>query len=273
MLYCLNEQIIESRSTTISSPQAPIALVEDGGNDAWGRWWRWLLIEGNKAYQLGNICDTCDFWFERQDREIKTPELAELKSSLTAGVSRLDADAVEPLSRVVPSGSYELLLLQSSVISTAPGEKTDYFSNEQVENWGIDGLLGCPFDPKTPYYRSAATWLSAHERFFEFIVPMFSKDRLDPTRVKFYNNLLNSGINPTAVSLSILDVKTPSSSPKGGECETHYCLAHYLLDGHHKIEAAAQSQRSITMISFLAREKGVSTPEHIQTILGTMQGS
>lgn len=275
-IFCYNglmSRLIESQTRTICSPHSPIALLEDGGTDAWGKWWRWLVIEGRKAYQLGNVCDTCDFWFERQDVEIKTPDLSDLKDLLVAGVAKLDADTVETLSRVVPSGFYEILLLQSSVIGTAPGEKTDYFSAEQVENFGIDGFLGHPINPRTSYYRSTVTSLGRYESFFEFVVPLIAKDMLDQTRVRIYEDVLNSGRTPTAVSLSVLDVKTPSNSPKENESESHYCLAHYLLDGHHKVEAAARAQRPISMISFLACEKGVSSPAHIQTVLSAMRGS
>jgi hypothetical protein len=43
----------------------------------------------------------------------------------------------------------------------------------------------------------------------------------------------------------------------------HWCLSHYLLDGHHKALAASELGLPISMLSFLAIEKGISTREQV----------
>ena len=54
-----------------------------------------------------------------------------------------------------------------------------------------------------------------------------------------------SGHNPTALALSIYD----SRAPMGRYYQN--ALAHFLLDGHHKVMAASQLSRPISILSFL----------------------
>jgi len=52
----------------------------------------------------------------------------------------------------------------------------------------------------------------------------------------------------------------------------HWCLAHYLLDGHHKTRAASLVVKPITLLSFLATAESVATEEngdHLLNILAT----
>ena len=42
------------------------------------------------------------------------------------------------------------------------------------------------------------------------------------------------------------------------------CLAHYLLDGHHKVFAANKAGLPITLLAFLAVEQGISSAEQIE---------
>lgn len=221
---------------------------------------------------LGNVCDTCDFFFERHEGATKRPEVETLKDALVDGVRELAPALLAPLETIVPSGRYEVLLLRVSVYAVQLGTESDYFTNEQVENSGIDGFWGLPRHPKTPYYRASTFQLDERQRFFEFIVPMFPKTWLNLERINYYRERFAQNSCSTAIAISVLDVKTPSSSPKGWDnSETHYCLAHYLLDGHHKIEAAAREGRPISIISFLAIDHGISTPEQVQTVLTALR--
>lgn len=44
----------------------------------------------------------------------------------------------------------------------------------------------------------------------------------------------------------------------GGE---HWCLAHYLLDGHPKVYAAASADAPVGLLSFLAVCQSIAEPE------------
>lgn len=90
------------------------------------------------------------------------------------------------------------------------------------------------------YYRGRSLPLDEHCQLFEFIMPMFPFTWLDPKRLSHYSDEITRGILPTAFTLSILDVKQPAVWKGDPKITEHWCLAHYLLDGHHKMHAAAQ---------------------------------
>lgn len=66
---------------------------------------------------------------------------------------------------------------------------------------------------------------------------------------------------PTAVRISILDVKSPVDWEGDKVITSHWCLVHYLIDGHHKAYAAAKNGKPLTLVSFLAVNQGVSSEE------------
>lgn len=139
------------------------------------------------------------------------------------------------------------MLLKSCTPSLVKlGSPNDYFCNEQVDVWGIDSFWGLPHHPKVEYYRSLTKQISEHEYFYEFIVPMVPNNWLDEDTVKQYEDRIHSHIRPTALCLSILDVRQPWDSQTA-----HWCLTHYVLDGHHKIFAASKIAGEVTLLSFL----------------------
>ena len=147
-----------------------------------------------------------------------------------------------------------------------PGDKNDYFAHEEIDTWGLDGFWGMPHFPKTEYYRLTTETLSNNRLLFEFLIPMFPSNWLKNDRVAEYSNNLDKGQTPTAVSLSVLDVKQYFDSR-----DKHFCLAHYLIDGHHKVYAAAKSNKPLTLISFLAVGKGVSSRDDIDHLFRDMR--
>jgi hypothetical protein len=47
----------------------------------------------------------------------------------------------------------------------------------------------------------------------------------------------------------------------------HWCLAHYLLDGHHKMYSAYLAEKPITLLSFLTTVESVATEENVARVL------
>jgi hypothetical protein len=96
---------------------------------------------------------------------------------------------------------------------------------------------------------------------------MIPFDLLDQDRVKQY---LESKSPVTAVAISVLDVKQPvcysDEQLQQGYDYAHWCLAHYLLDGHHKTFAASQAGRPLSLLSLLAVDQGISMPEQVDQL-------
>ena len=90
---------------------------------------------------------------------------------------------------------------------------------------------------------------------------MIPPNWLDADRVQEYKE---SASLPTAVAISVLDVKQPANftedQKRQGYDHAHWCLAHYLLDGHHKTFASSQVGHPLSLLSFLAIDKGISSP-------------
>ncbi len=85
---------------------------------------------------------------------------------------------------------------------------------------------------------------------------------LDEQRIAYFRDQLTLGVRPTAIAVSVLDIKQYYDSDVA-----HWCLAHYLLDGHHKIAAAAETGCPITLLSFVTSDHGISAPENIDKLL------
>jgi hypothetical protein len=231
---------------------------------------RYLTIGGQRAYDLGVACDTCAFLFERLDGANRSVSSAEASDALRSGIENVDEPTVAALSDLVPEGQYRISLSEMGLQLTAPGSPEDYFVGEQVDLWGIDGFWGLPHFPKTEYYRAASVPLGDGKQLFEFVVPMFPSSWLTGETVEKYRDQLRRGGCPTAVALSILDVKQPADWEGTPEITQHWCLAHYLLDGHHKVYAAASEGFPTRLLSFLAIDEGISQGAQIQEMFRTV---
>lgn len=259
-----------SRRISIAESQSPLAFATEGGG-SWDKWDRYLLLDGKKAYHIGNICGTCTFFFERLSGANASVNPSGIVDALTAGLSSVTADAVDRIQMIMPAGEYIVSLNEISLRLTAPGSPNDYFANEQVELWGMDSFFGLPHFPKTEYYRGETRIFKGQSCMFEFVVPMCPQQWLDQKRVQEMAEMMSAGRRPTAISLSVLDVKQPADWTGSPAITEHWCLAHYLIDGHHKAYAASQNKQPLTLLSFLALGEGVSCEEQKLSIIEMMK--
>ncbi|MHA6250395.1 hypothetical protein [Oceanobacillus sp. CAU 1775] len=98
------------------------------------------------------------------------------------------------------------------------------------------------------------------------MVPTFPVNWLEEETVEKYKALLSEGNTPTALSLSVLDIKEPSDYSGTLNHTEHWCLSHYIVDGHHKMYAAAQQNQPITILSFLAKEESIAESAEIKDL-------
>lgn len=252
--------LLHTSAVQVSESQSPLGF-ETAGGGSWPKWHRYLTLDGKRAYEVGNICSTCAFFFERMDGANHKVEVSDLVDRLSRGLTPQDQTTIQTLSIMVPTGEYDVHFLELTPTAVDLGTANDYFVNEQQAVWGVDGFWGLPHNPKVPYYRAGDRAISPTQRLFEFVMPMYPRTWLDQKQVAKYRAALDEEQKPTAVAISLLDVKGAAV----GDTEEfeHWCLAHYVLDGHHKIEAAALQRRPISLVSFVAREHGVSAVEQV----------
>ena len=263
-------RLLDSKPFVADGSASRIALELD--------WYRRLLVDGQAAYELGNVCDTCPFYFERLGgiTEGGSPAVA-VVTALSGGADDLSNPILEAVSPVLPAGTYRACLIDFVPELVWPGSEQDYFTHEHAELFGFDTQWGLPHYPRTPYYRAGDVPLDDKERLFEFVVPLVPPRFLDAKAVAEYEGTDSLG---AALAIGVLDVKTPAvwtnndrglpyPPDTGGPppVESHACLVHYLLDGHHKTYAAAATNRSLRLVSLVALEAGVSTGDDLERAL------
>jgi hypothetical protein len=258
--------LVAVATATSTSSASRISFATEGGG-SWPAWDRFITLDGKKAYHIGNVCGTCEFFFERLEGANDKVSPAELSQIFRTGITQLDEDLLRTVATALPSGLYSALLLECVPRRVLPLESGDYFREEQVALWGINGFWGLPHYTKTEYYRTGHVTMPEGKGLFEFIVPMFPKTFLHGDAVSLYRTALEAGTTPTALALSVLDVKQPADWEGDPEINAHWCLSHYLLDGHHKTFAASELGLPISILSFLAVERGVSTRDQIAEVI------
>ena len=237
------------------------------GNEHVKVWDRFLTVEGKPAYYLGNVCGTCSFLFERLDGANQSISPGEISDSLRQGLKDIDNSLIAKIKPILPEGDYVVSLLEVVPDLVLPGSGSDYFAKEQIELWGMDPFWNLPHCPKTEYYRSRTKDLGERRKLFEFVVPMFPGNWLKPDELDAYRSSIGSGHKPTALALSVLDIKQPANWVGDPKVTEHWCLAHYLLDGHHKMFAASEIDKPITLLSFLSLKESVATEENVSKLI------
>ncbi|MFB7084884.1 hypothetical protein [Streptomyces sp. NPDC056296] len=91
-------------------------------------------------------------------------------------------------------------------------------------------------------------------------MPMVPPTWNERERVEEYVALMERGTVPTAVAISTLDVCAPALD-MSTDYYSHWGLTHFLLDGHHKLEAAAAASRPVQLLSLLALGESLARPE------------
>lgn len=233
-----------------------------------GQWaGRRLLWQGaDPAFELSFWCGTCPLLFKRLEGATERLSLPEVQQTLNSGIENIDTDVLDAFAAILPGGSYIPMLLRVQPELVYPGRSGDYFSEEQVDTWGVSGFWGLPEYPQTPYYRTWQAPVDPSAHAFEFVVPMVPPTWNEFDRVEDYAQTLLDSSTPTAVAVSILDVCQPAMD-NGTDYYAHWGITHFLLDGHHKMQAAAEAQRPLQLLSLLSIEGSLAERPDVERIV------
>ncbi len=224
---------------------------------------RLMFLDGAPAYELSFPCGTCQFLFRRMEGSNDTLPVEELRERLAVGLEELDEHVVTSFGQLLERGTYLPLLLTVQPRLVAPAQPGDYFAEEQLSTWGVDSFWGLPEYPRTAYYRTFETNVSGEGHLYEFLVPMLPPAWDDRTRVADYVERLADSSASTAVAVTTLDICAPAVAPAGSDWHEHWGLTHFLLDGHHKVHAAAAAERPVRLLSLLSVESSLAAPEQV----------
>lgn len=251
--------ILDKKKIEIENPDS-VLDIHTAGSGHYLNWKRYISVAGKKVLNMGNVCSSCPFFFKRLKEKKLSISPEDIIEKLNHGITKLEPELINSLQKIFPSGAYFVLLSQINPKLVHPNDDNDYFTREARVCYPPGEQP--PPSPGVEYYRSNSQRLDKYEYFFEFLIPMLSKNKLDKQRIQEYQHKFELGIKPTAVSLSTLE-QTASDPPNDmvppmeSNDYGHTCLVHYLIDGHHKTYAAATKGMPITLISFLAINHGV----------------
>ena len=253
----------------VENPSSRITFETTGGN-TWKVWDRFISLDNEKMYHMGNICGTCEFFFKSQSKSLEVNFNQKLLiDALNNGNIELTKDTAEELSKIIPDGNYLVLktVIKPEIVTDT--SNNNYFQKEQRETWRSSyesSSLNSEGSEFFEYYREpfidfGKIKLDHKEAFFNFFVPLYSTRKLNTSRIEYYKSKLIEGEKPVAVSIGVLDVKTSEEYPIANderikpEFGTHWCLANYLIDGHHKIKAATELNKEMDLIIFVSRDE------------------
>lgn len=259
-----------------NSPKTPRIGFERTGTEYWKEWERYLTIDGKKAFHLGNICDTCHFLFSKLGDSNIAPPTKEISTRLEKSKDVLDTRFLDLLGQILPADDFFVACIRVKPQLTHPGDKLDYFSKECPALFAIGEYHGPCYDVNTPYYRDSGTVFAKDKLLINFMIPLHDPGELSHERVAYFSELLEKGHVPTAFAISVLDIEAPAIPPAqlrqeniSSESE-HWCLAHYLLDGHHKIHAAAKADAECAILCFISRKESFGGDDALYTLGETL---
>jgi hypothetical protein len=222
---------------------------------------RYLTIDNEDAFSLGFGCNTCEFFFERLDGAKRMSfEQTRFVEDLNEGLGSITDSQIATTKAILPVGAYQAVLLKVNPTFAVSGEKSDYFSNELLRDWQKK-----EYSHNTQYYRGDTIKLVGKKNVYEFIVPLYDVSRLNSERTAFYKKNILSGKQPTCLAIGHFVYRwnmtyrpqREEDIQKDGEghyliaVPEHICFSNYLLDGHHKIWAASQLRKPITVLSYI----------------------
>ena len=248
-----------------AASQSRLRFGEGPKDDHAWRGRRLLWLDERPAFELSHWCGTCGFLFERLEGATSTCSIDDIDRLLVDGLDGIDEQVIDRFGSLLPRGQYLPLLLRVQPSLVRPAGNGDYFAGEQVATWGLSGFWGLPEYPRTPYYRTYETPVDSDAHLYEFVVPMVPPSWNDQERVAHYVAELARSPKLTAVAVATLDLCAPAVD-HGTDYYTHWGLTHFLLDGHHKMQAAATSERPLQLLSLLSIDASLCTPEEVSRV-------
>ncbi len=210
----------------------------------------YLSVHGQASLEISIRCDTCPFAFTHLI-DAPSVDLQGVIDHLHGGMSTIGDDIIELLSRGLPAGEYMATLLEIEPTFTYFGQPDDYFSTEQggLWEWALTAKGGRHY-PRTGYYRTATTLVEPDAKFFEFVVPLHDPGSYQ--RIDDWLQRMQEGVRPVALTVAFGERRQPAHWHGNPPVTTHLCVAHYLLDGHHRFAAAERAGIPVRLLSAYA---------------------
>jgi len=214
---------MNNHEITIKTDEILSLTIRDGRTQPW----LWYLdIHGQPIYFIGNNCGTCPAIFSRVHNAKLPLTPKQLSNQLDTGIGTISQDIINTVSVLLPKGRYNIKL--STVKPSMITEKN------------LPTQIGCQSD----YFWLCRFAKRGKGAEYEIILPIVAPLELNPKRIEFYKAIFERGLEPTALAFTIHDNRAVNNEIP------QIALVHFLLDGHHKVMAASQMSRKISLLSF-----------------------
>ena len=198
--------------------------IRDGTDRPW--WW-YLDLRGTPLYLIGNACGTCEAIYQRIQNQEVPLAADELSARLAEGVQDISNDLLQTVVPLLPKGKYIVGVIELRPTRLDPAQRPRF--------------VGCHAD----YFWWRPFYEHPSENVYELILPFVPEANLSRERIASYRAQLERGQTPTALALSMVDERALAGR------FVERALVHFLLDGHHKVMAASEAGRPLTVVSFL----------------------
>ena len=186
-------KIADKKEVRINNLKSGITFEKTGGGD-WKVWDRFISVDKQKVYYIGNVCDTCKFFFTRQSEStVLSINQENLINSLNEGSFDFVKENLRNLGEVIPNGNYLVLKTTIKPESVNKDSQNDYFKSEQKETWReYDNEEAIKSnDQFRNYYREQLVDFGKvkqdhKEAFFNFFIPLNNFGEFNEERVDYY---------------------------------------------------------------------------------------
>lgn len=219
--------------------------------------------------------NTTEFWLEPLNNKaswnLKSDKIAEALNSGNLETLCND-DLIKHVAQIFPSGKYNVAFRTATPHWFEGDDGRNYFRNQHYK-FGNRDKKDCPLvngfyqtfweKPQFPVTYPLVSDVETSPTFdvpgalFELIIPLQDRERLNQQRVEFYKKEILSGATPTVLAFGKLDDRKTIPYLDPHHARSYYekydrlCTAvTFIVDGHHKIEAAAQLKRPVRMMCY-----------------------
>ncbi len=231
-----------------------------------------LRVQGQLAALIGMGSATLPALFHALPltRRPALTAVDDLQNALAFGLRALDRATVTRLASLLPPGWYVAGLVTTRPSVVVPGGPLDYMTHERERYWPGDRQQGSwpgadvPLSPPALSYR-APGWrepgvitytdgrqVPGEEAGVSVLLPIQGSESLDARRVAFYREQFRAGARPTAVCLQVIEERDSNSQVEGTLLSNLTLAVNVIVDGHHKVQAAALEGAALTVLTFTA---------------------
>lgn len=234
-----------------------------------------LTIGGEPVFEFGNFCGTCGILF----RKIGSVAFRVSDTTAVQLLGTLDTippfDVLRRLARVLQPGVYYPSIVAGTVRLIEPGSADDYFATDVIRLFGWDDSDDAT---RSAYYRlgvdrsldRTGRLHGPHQALVTAIVmPLHEPWYLNRQRIEHWKRQYHAGMPLTAFAVAVLDDQAPAMYPADDTYpyEEQFLLTLCTLDGHHRMQAAAEVGAPIRILSLLAKDFSISSADDIATVL------